>query len=164
MSETQTTGSSAPARDGPEGIGGWLVLPVIGLVLTPLRGLYQLSQLTGVKDSLQFLSSGQTAFLVVETLLSLVIAVGLPIALIVLLFNKKKAFPRLYVIWAVLCLAFLIVDLILAQALFKDIFAASGVELIDADTLKDILRTLVLVGVWVPYMLNARRVRNTFVQ
>ena len=162
MSEMQSSASTA--RDGPEGIGGWLILPVIGLVLTPLRGLYQLSQLTGLKDSLSFLSSGQTTFLVIETLFSLAIAVVLPIALLVLLFNKKSAFPRLYIIWAVLCLAFLVIDLIVVQALFKDVFAAGGVELIDADTMRDILRTVVLVAVWVPYMINSRRVRNTFVQ
>ena len=35
-------------------------------------------------------------------------------------------------------------------------------KLIDGDTLKSILRSLILVVVWVPYMLNSVRVRNTF--
>ena len=162
MADTQPYVS--PPLDGPEGIGGWLILPVIGLCLTPLRALLQLGEFSSLKDAFAFLTGGQKAFLVAEMVLNFGIILVLPIVLLVLLFNKKATFPRVYVIWAVLCLVFLVGDLIMAKVMFSEIFAAGSVELLDADTLKDILRTIVLVAVWVPYMLNSRRVRNTFVQ
>ena len=39
MADTQPTASS----DGPVGIGGWLILPILGLVVTPLRGVFHLA-------------------------------------------------------------------------------------------------------------------------
>jgi hypothetical protein len=155
---------AAAVSDGPEGIGGWLVLPILGLILTPLRGLFQLGQLADVKEALAYLTQAQIAFLVIETVLSVAIVIVLPIVLLVLVFRKKRAFPRFYVIWAVLCLLFIVGDLLVLQALFKDFFAAGGVDIVDQETLKDIGRAVALVAIWVPYMLNSRRVRNTFTQ
>src|SRR5262245_28222430 len=106
MSEAQAV------RDGPEGIGGWLVLPAIGLALTPLRGLVDLSVYSGLSETFALLDGAQQMFLVIEIIGNLALGIGLPIFLLFLLFNKKQSFPGLYVIWAVLNFAFLICDLI----------------------------------------------------
>lgn len=153
-----------PPRDGPEGIGGWLILPMIGLIGTPIRAIFQLSQMASVWDNLQYLTAAQTAFIFIEAIGNVFIIIAFPIFLLVLFFNRKQSFPRFYVIWAIAEVAFTIADLIAAKILFGDVFEASGTELMDSDTWQDLLRGLVLVAIWVPYMLNSRRVRNTFIQ
>lgn len=159
MSQVQS--SSAPVRDGPVGIGGWLVLPLLGLVLTPIKGIAFLGQYTGL--SLEHLSTAQAALIVIEIIGNVALIVVMPIVLLVLAFQKRMKFPSLFVTWAVLGLAFVIFDLIVAYALFKDIYAASGTEFMDADTWRELARSLFLVVVWGPYMRNSRRVENTFV-
>ena len=156
--------SIGPVRDGPEGIGGWLILPMLGMFLTPIYGIVQLSQYTGLADSFPLLTSGQKAFLIIELFGNVAIAVIFPIVLMVLLFNKRRAFPGLYIIWAAANLIFILGDLLAAKILFGDLFEASGTPLIDGETAQGIIRGIVLMVIWVPYMLNSRRVRNTFVQ
>ena len=67
-------------------------------------------------------------------------------------------------VWAGINLAIIIGDLILAKILFGAALEAAGKELIDSETTQAILRAIVLIAIWVPYMLNSRRVRNTFVR
>jgi hypothetical protein len=86
----------------------------------------------------------------------------LPVVLLVLLFNRKRTFPRLYAFWGISMFVFIVADLMAVKALFGDLFAASGVELFDETTIQALFGGLVLAAVWVPYMLNSRRVRNTF--
>jgi hypothetical protein len=162
MSEIQAP--ATPVRDGPEGIGGWLILPVIGLFVTPLRGLIQLKDYAGISESFPLLTSVQQTFIVIEILLSVVLAIILPVVLLVLLFNRKRTFPGFYALWGISMFVFIVADLMAVKALFGDLFAASGVELVDDTTIQALIGGLVLAAVWVPYMLNSRRVRNTFTQ
>lgn len=161
MTDVQAT--AAAVRDGPEGVGGWLILPMLGMFFTPVYGLIQLGSYFGLADSFALLTFGQRAFLVVELVGNVAIAVIFPIVLLFLLFNKKRAFPRLYIIWATANLIFIIGDLVAAKILFGALFEAAGTPLIDGETAQGVIRSIVLMVIWVPYMLNSRRVRNTFV-
>lgn len=154
--------NSTEAAAGPVGIGGWLILPVIGLFLTPIQGLAQMGDYSGLIKNMQYLTAAQGGFVWLEIVANLVIVVAMPIFLLVQLFQRKALFPKAYVVWAVANIAFEFLDLIVAQVLFGEIFERSDTKLIDGDTLKSILRSLILVVVWVPYMLNSVRVRNTF--
>ncbi len=158
-----TPAQPAPS-DGPTGIGGWLILPILGIVGTPLYWLVQMSQYTGLAESFPFLTSGQKAFLSLEIAGGALISIIFPVVLLVLLSQKKRTFPRWYVIWAVLNMIYLVGDLAGAKILFGDILAASSEPLIDDETLKALIRAVLLMVIWVPYMLTSRRVRNTFVQ
>lgn len=162
MSDVQAP--AVPVRDGPEGIGGWLILPVIGLFLTPIRGLVQFRDYASLTETFQLLSGGQQAFLVAEIVLNVIFVIVFPIVLLILLFNRKQRFPRLYAFWGIVSLVFFIGDLIAAKMLFGDVFAAGGVELLDQATIQELVRSIVLAAIWVPYMLTSRRVRNTFTQ
>jgi len=162
MSETQA--QAVPARDGPEGIGGWLILPIIGLAVTPLRGLLQLGDYSGLSETFPLLSGAQKTFVVAEIGLNLILLVVMPVVLLILLFNRKRRFPGLYVVWGIVSLVFLIGDVIVAKAVFPEVFAEGGVEVFDDTTVKEIVRGAVLVVIWVPYMLLSRRARNTFTQ
>jgi hypothetical protein len=157
------THANVPEAAGEEvGIGGWLILPVIGLFLTPLQGLVQMGDYSGLMKNMQYLTAVQGGFVWFEIIANLVIVVAMPIYLLVQLFQRKALFPKAYVVWAVANIVFEFLDLIAAQALFGEIFEKSNTRLVDGDTLKSILRSVVLVVVWVPYMKISTRVRNTF--
>lgn len=158
----QTGGDRSPAS-GPVGIGGWLVLPIIGLVITPLRGLFHLASYAELFQSLAVLTVGQRVFLVSEFIGNLIFLLVLPVVLLVLLFRKSASFPWLFVIWAAGGLAFLIIDLAVAQILFGDVLAASNQQLLDSESIPEVIRSLVLAVVWIPYIRMSKRVANTFV-
>ena len=161
MADVQAT--AMPVRDGPEGIGGWLILPMIGIILTPVQGLMQTGKYySGLAENYHLLTSAQRAFLGLEIVGQIAIAFVFPVVLLILLFNKRRAFPRIYVIWATANLVFILGDLLATKILFGDLFEASGTPLIDGETFQALARAMVLLAIWVPYMRLSRRVRNTF--
>ena len=151
-----------PALHGPEGIGGWLVLPIVGLLLMPVHGVIQLGQYMELVANVQFLTGPQGTLVVLQIAANLAFAFVLPAYLLYLLFNKKREFPRTYAVWAGINLAFLIADLIAAKILFGQ--AMAHAEVSGDGTMQAGLRVIVMMAIWVPYILNSRRVRNTFVQ
>lgn len=161
----QAPGAQSPATGAaePSGIGGWLILPTIGLVLTLLRGGPDMfATYSGVADALPLLSSGQRAFIVGEIIFNVATVVLIPVVLLVLLFLKKRAFVPLFVVWGIVGLVGMFLDLILAKMLFPSAFPTVA-DLFDEKTTIEFFRSLILAGIWVPYMLKSRRVSNTFV-
>ena len=159
---TQTDAPAAPEA-GPTGIGGWLVLPIVGLVLTLFRGLLSILDFGDLEGIADRLTQAQVTFVIAEIVGHFLIQFLLPLALLVLLSQKKRSFPRVYVVWALLAAAFLVGDLIVADMLFGEVFASGAAEMFDEETIRALASTAILVVVWVPYMLVSRRVKNTFV-
>lgn len=149
--------------DGPSDIGGWLILPILGLVATPLRGVVHLATYGEIFKSMQYLTSGQIAFVWLEIMGNVAVLLVLPVVLLALLYKKSAAFPSWFIIWAGVGLAFILLDLIAAQVLFGDVLAAAGQPLFDAETTGELFRSIILAAIWIPYMRVSRRVANTFV-
>jgi hypothetical protein len=161
MTEGVTVASAA--RNEPVGIGGWLILPIIGILLTPLRALSLIGTYSEMSEAMPYLSTAQKVFVTIEILVNAVFMVIAPIVLLILLFKRMALFPRVFIIWGLANIAFLVLDLIGAQALFGEVMAQTGTPLFDAETVKEFGRGIVLSLVWVPYMALSRRVKNTFV-
>jgi hypothetical protein len=152
-----------PGRAEPSGIGGWLILPILGLFVAPLRMLTLMRDYDGISDALPLLGTAQAAFVVVEIGINLLLLGVAPIVLLVLLFKQLKLFPKMYIVWAIAGVVFQIVDVTAAGVLFQDVFGENGVALLDPETVREILRSLFTAVIWAPYMAASRRVRNTFV-
>ncbi|MFD9900863.1 DUF2569 domain-containing protein [Mesorhizobium sp. NPDC059025] len=151
-----------PFPDGPVGLGGWLVLPIIGLLVTPLRGVFHLAGYGELLASMQRLPGSLSAFLVLEFVGNIIVLIVLPVILLVLLFRRSASFQRLFVIWAAGGLAFIVLDLIGTQVLFGDLLEATNQTLLDEQTTTELLRSVVFSVIWIPYMRLSRRVANTF--
>ena len=154
---------AAVTKEGPVGLGGWLILPIIALIVTPLRGVFHLASYSDLLGSMKSLTAGQSGFLVIEFIGNLAVLLILPIILIVLLLGKSTSFPRLFIAWAAVGLAFIVLDIAAAQIFFGDVLAATGQELLDAETMKELFRSIITAAIWIPYMRVSRRVSNTFV-
>ncbi|MER9655382.1 DUF2569 domain-containing protein [Mesorhizobium sp. M0152] len=162
MSEIQP--STPSSRQGPEGIGGYLIVPMLGLIFMPLGGLVLLDHHIGLSEYFSLLTGAQQVFVVAEVFGYLAIAVACPLGLLVLLFGKKRAFPRLYIVWAAVSPVSVLAALAAARIQIGDISEAQGVALFDAETARSVQRAIVYSVIWILYMQKSQRVQNTFTQ
>lgn len=145
------------------GMGGWLIVVLILLVMTVMRGILHLFSYSQFFATWQMLSTAHMGFVIVEFLGNLFFVVIFPVFLLHRMFEYNAAFPRLFTVWALASLAFIVVDLAAAYFVFSDWLAASGQSVFAARAGFEITRTAVMVLIWVPYMRDSERVANTFV-
>ena len=154
------------AREGLEGLGGWLALVGFGLIVSPLRLLIFTLQTYAplVRDgSLRAIATPQSpdfhpalAAIVVIQALANVFCFAFGIWLIVLFFQKSRRFPPRYVALAAFSVAIIIADALALGSL--------GIgSPWDAETVREFSRSLITLLVWGPYMFMSKRVKNTFV-
>ena len=135
----------------PVGIGGWLILPAIGLVVSLVlsaRALWGMLSLMGssalpskLAQALPFLFFLGAAF----SVLQVVVAVSF--------FNKKAGTPNLMVVYL---LANVAVAILTAVLLGEAGARTSGAE-------REIGRAVAVAAIWIPYFRVSRRVKATFV-
>lgn len=158
----------AAGTAGPSGLGGWLILPAIGLFLTPVRILTYLGRdlLPLFQDgSWEMLTTPGSEFyhhlwaplIVFEIVGNLSFAI-FAVVLIFLFFGKSHRFPALMIAFLLANLAFILSDLLLVG------FIPGLGEAVDAEIYGEIARGVVGAAIWVPYFLVSKRVKNTFVK
>ena len=159
MSETQTV------DEGPKGFGGWLILPIIGLVISPFTmGFSFFSDLLPVLTSDLWAKINDKSLpghqpmlapLIIYEVVVNVAMIAFTLFVMFFFFQKSRRTPRLYIIWLILLAAMQIVDAMLASS--------AGVR-IDGQGIRDLVRSVAAAAIWVPYFLVSRRVKNTFVE
>lgn len=152
----------------PQGIGGWLLLPALGLVITPISLLLQLRN-----DVLPVLAPDVWKALTspdspaYHPLWAPLLAVEMIWNLGYLLFGfwlgwkfftKSRQLPKLYIIGLALTLVMQIIDLRMMM-----LIPAAAAEITFPESYKDVARSAVQALIWIPYFLVSRRVSNTFV-
>lgn len=154
-------------QDGPTGLGGWLILVVLGLILNPIRIAVFVLQTyppifsTGAWEAVT--TPGSETYhvlwgpLLIFELLGNTALILACAGLLMLFFRRSRRFPRFYIVFAIINLIFVTLDAWLGSLVIVD------EPMFDPETAKEFSRSLVTVLVWVPYMLRSKRVRNTFV-
>lgn len=151
-----------------EGLGGWLALVGLGIIISPLRIIgvlfptYLEMFSNGSWTELTTLGTENYNPLWAPILYGeMAINVGLVLSWIFiasLFFCRKRAFPKWYIGILLFTLVFILVD---ALAI-KTVLPTEPV--LDAETLKELGRSLVASLIWIPYMLVSKRVKATFVK
>ena len=142
----QTTEASA-ADQKLSGIGGWLILPLIGLICTIPFSIYAVYYLGVIfvhapEDLLPVLNY--------EILVNLA-AILSAIVLLVLFCTKKRILPRAIIIYYAAVCVLKVIDVAWASLLDFDI---------DLSTL---IGSFAGLAIWIPYFVYSIRVKNTFV-
>lgn len=163
MAETELS-AALPAREEPEGIGGWLVLPMLGLILTPVVGLIQFydTNYVGIFQNWRALSVLQNALIAAELVVSGILNLTAPALLLFFMFKSWQIFPGWYIIWAAVTPVYLLLDPWAAHVIFPNTFPTLA-DAYDRDTVRSISRTIWSAIIWIPYMMRSVRVANTFV-
>ncbi|WP_376690613.1 DUF2569 domain-containing protein [Wenzhouxiangella sp. EGI_FJ10409] len=152
---------------GPEGLGGWLILVGIGIVVGPFRMAFIMLETyreLGANGTWEILTTQGSGFYYPELAALIVVEMVVNLAILAasvyvayLFFTKRRSLPAWYIGVAVFSLVFVLVDAIVVSAMLPDM------PLLDSETAREMGRSLIQVCVWVPYMLVSKRVKNTFV-
>ncbi|MBN9315019.1 MAG: DUF2569 domain-containing protein [Devosia sp.] len=153
--------ASSPGKT-VSGIGGWLLLPLLGICLTPFVGAWNLWNSWEALGMLGQFPFHQAAFIAIETLVNLLVQFVAPIYLLVQMLQRRSTFPRLYQYWLGANLSWLVLDLAVAYVVFHDVFASGAAELFDRETVRSLSQAIVGAAIWIPYMARSVRVKNTF--
>jgi len=149
------------------GLGGWLILVGLGLVITPFRviattfPIYQEIFASGTWDTLttegtEFYSQFWAPIILGEVFINACLVIA-GFIMLFLFFTKNKFFPKLYIGVAVFSLIFIIIDA------FSISLVLPNEPIFDPETTKELARALAQVLIWVPYMLVSKRVKATFI-
>lgn len=162
-----------PETRGSNGIGGWLIIPVIGLFFSVYHGLslYLAGELLLLQSGMwAALSTPGTIFykshwapFVVSLAFLQTIVVVLSISALVAMFRKKSFVPALMVCVYVVGVLMMANDYLVAEFLFPQIDPAWAAELQSA-SLKKLIGVSLAASIWIPYFVRSRRVKNTFVR
>ncbi len=145
-----------------EGIGGWLILLTIGLVVSPFYILGSLvvtdvNALTNVRVQ-EFMETHTGFQALLEFWLITNIAFILCLVILnILFFTKRRSFPRLFALYLGAQIAIMIGDAALTHVVVPTIDLPSSFSLA-------IMRSFVGACIWIPYMFVSRRVKATFVR
>ncbi|QND64935.1 DUF2569 family protein [Mesorhizobium loti] len=151
--------SAAKPSRNPEalvGFGGWLMLLAIGQTLSPLRTLADFANSADGYQQLMTLSNGPLA-VYGELALNLAF-LALQLVVLVSMLRRSHRFPQLFLLqWLAIPVVFVLDTIWVASVL------GVPVSLVLAgDALVAPIASFVLTGLWVAYVYNSVRVRNTF--
>lgn len=150
-----------------KGLGGWLILVGIGLILSVVIipvGLYPLFEILDPElwsslAEFQPETFNPTMRLVVYAeLLANALLFMACLYLIFLFFKKHYLFPRCFIAIQVTVVVMILVDSYVISLFNPDMPA------LDLDTLKSFSRSSIMAAIWISYMLKSERVKLTFVE
>lgn len=158
--------SKATPNSEEKSIGGWLALPGIGLVLSPIILIYQIVQngyfLNGIWSAFYdggYDNAGLLTFSMGFELIYNLAFLVFTILLIVLYFKKRTSLPKLIVIFYILNFAVPLLQHILLSPFLPEELV-SDVE--NMETYKDLGKSLIGAAIWIPYFMVSTRVKQTF--
>lgn len=151
-----------------KGLGGWLIVVGIGTVLSPIRILISSvpTYLPIFKDGTweALTTVGSEAYiplwgsLLIGEIVFNIGMVTVSIYMIYLFFTKHYLFPKFYIAIVLISLLFIPLDAWWVSLMLPN------EPMFDAETAKEFFRILIGGLIWVPYMIESKRVKATFVE
>lgn len=167
-----TGANNYSGKNDPQGFGGWLLLPIIGLFVSAYIGVRLFIEgsliLFGPEiwsafntPGTQFYHSWWVPVIVLGASTQVGLVVGSVIALVTI-FMKKRFVPRLMI--GIYLLGFLLVavDFLLVE-FFLSAVSPDLAEQARPESFRKLIGVTVGVAIWIPYFLKSVRVKNTFV-
>ena len=166
MSSVEEVDAKAGEANQPDGLAGWLLLVGLGVVISPIRLVVTMMpvyndlfvnggwEAVSTPDGPHY-SPGLMSFLGFEIIFNIAVVIA-SIYLIYLFFAKHRRFPKLYIGLIIVSLVMIPLDAYFASILLPD------EPMWDPQTVKEFMRTLLVGGIWIPYMLVSKRVKATF--
>lgn len=152
-SEPEQTNPEGSPKIGPVGLGGWLIIPAIGLILAPIKTVAMTSiglrMLKSVRPELM-----SDPRVVVMGVIDFVLIVA-TVVVASYFFEKRRV--------AVRAMIGLMVAVFFAN-LIQSILNADLLGAVDSNTFTPALHAFVYAVIWCTYFTHSKRVKNTFVR
>lgn len=146
------TGLADPTA--PVGIGGWLILPAIGLILGVLANLVMLGiNAAFIGGAGGYRRPSDDSMAGYEMLTSLAMTAFI-IVVAVKFFGRKASAPRLMIALYTVGLGRVVLGVLVDQAIMNEI---------SPQRIQAVVVSLIACSIWIPYFLKSRRVKATFV-
>jgi uncharacterized membrane-anchored protein len=134
------------------GIGGWLVLPAIGLILSPIIGVVGLIVSIGLYPEVEAAGYGKIFALELAVAAAFLI---FTIYAAIRFFGKKRNAPTVIIA--------MIVASLVADVLLLMIELSMDAQDFAAESAKELARSIFRAAIWIPYFKVSKRVKATFV-
>lgn len=155
-------------KDNLKGLGGWLILVGLGVVISPLRLAYEFGPMyyaIFTDGTFQILTTPGTdvyhslwgPLLVGEAVCNSFLILA-SIYLVYLFFTKHYLFPKVYIAIILFSLFFIPFDAWVGS------FVITDEPIFTPEITRELTRTLIGALIWIPYMLVSKRVKATFVE
>lgn len=146
-------------------IGGWLILPAIGLIATPFVLIYNLflegNYTTTVWNAIEIIGLDNTlpAYLLIggEVFYNSIF-LCFTVMLIFMFFNRRRALPHMITVFYLANIIIPIIDHLLIENYLSVISTGNHSEII-----KSSMKSIIGAFIWIPYFLVSERSKNTFV-
>ncbi len=148
------------------GIGGWLILPAIGIIFIPISNVVSIlteQNSIDLETWLAITTPGEESYhhlwsviIYIERALDAVL-ISLSLITPFLFFRKKKGFPRTYIATLIIGLAGRVVITVLAYNI------PNFDQQVYSETIAEIVKIAISTCIWIPYMLVSKRAQKTFV-
>lgn len=148
-----TTDAAVPTKPAPRGIGGWLLLPIAGLLFVFITGTWTGVEILGDSAMREVAFSFRPLWMTLGLIGVLVFWSLLPFIVLVLLLLRSRHFPMAYIVSGVALVLFGFVEPMMTAA-----SAFDPVAFFNA-----FVPAFWIAG-WSRYMLASVRVKNTFVR
>lgn len=148
-------------------IGGWLILPLIGLTLGPFTllfsivnaGFFSVETWSSLNAYEGFDSFKVGLMYVIELSLNLAM-LSFAVLLAALFYTKRTSLPKLIVVYYLGHISIVLIDTFLIFSMLDGIdLGVPQSELVDY---KSIFRSIISAAIWIPYFANSIRVKETF--
>jgi hypothetical protein len=151
------TARYAHLHPSPRIMGGWLILPVLAMIITPIQLGYYLINTGYLNEAIWHAYDHQTISTTFKMLLWMELVINTSIMCyavfcLILMYHKRDILPKQIIRLYVGILVGVMVDNVLTGILLPDI----------KQDYKEVSRSLISVCIWVPYFLKSVRVKETF--
>ena len=151
------------------GLGGWLLLVLFGLIVSPLRigyflyetywPLYRDGAWQELVDLRSEFYNPDVAWLLGFEVVGNITAIIAALATLYLFCRKSRLTPRFAIAWFAGLFAFNLIDYVLVGRV--SLLAAARD---DFDAMRDLGLSAIRTGIWIPYFLKSKRVKATFIR
>ena len=150
------------------GLGGWLILVGIGIIIRPLVLIYKFIKVypsmfdgrvwDAMSDPTGVLYKPALTPVVIAEVFSNVALIIMNLLMVFLFFKRRRTYPMTFIVFLAATLIVLIGDHMLVVGVLHSSTASSS-----AQAVRLILQAAVAAAIWIPYMIVSRRVKATFV-
>lgn len=162
--QSNTITASTQVQDGPRGIGGWLILPIINLIMTVGSTVYNLYGVVEEWEGIKAIIAGTN-----DTAMALrlpvaasssfaLITIGVALACLFSIFTHSPRVPRLMTIFYILVIVATVVEILVDYR----VAALTGGSTSSRNWGGELAKVIVAAAIWIPYFHRSRRVANTF--